>query len=213
MRIQEYEYETVSNAGGMITVFAAVIFSAAVLFGGVKPITLSGVGMPASISIEYSTELNTTQAAMPQKTVQKQEYIEEETVNEKVTEETAAEEFSPQKESQQQYAGQIQEGFGEESVDLSANDEFLSYFLRLVQSSLHYPKNARKAGISGIVEIKIVFSASGEIKNASVAGNKHHKILSEAALKTVEKVKKDWHPILNPRREQAVIIPVSFELK
>ncbi|MDR2426801.1 MAG: energy transducer TonB [Endomicrobium sp.] len=200
------QYETISNTGGVFTVIALLLFSMVVLQGE-KPIVLSGTGTTVSMSIEYAQELT-----LNSETTKEQEDVKEEVISQKaykdLTENSAVDKQTPQKNVQENPNDAAQEGF-----DLSKNDEFLNYFLHLIQSSLYYPKNARKAGISGIVEIKVVFSASGEIKSASISGKNHHKILGEASLKTVERVKRDWQPILKPRREQSVIIPVSFELK
>jgi TonB family protein len=175
---------------------------------GEKPIILSGAGATAYMSIEYALE-----SASSDEIAKEPEAVKEEEIISQKVRRHETEKSLPQKETAQKKVIGNPGNAEESGWDLSKNDEFLNYFLRLVQSSLYYPKNARKAGISGIVEIKVIFSDSGEIRGASIAKKNHHKILGDAALKTVERVKRDWHPILKPRREQSVIIPVSFELK
>jgi TonB family protein len=213
MNFPSDKYEAVSNAASFVAVAAAAIVCLAALIGAKAAIISSAD--PLAISIEYSDFF---EKAAPQEVIE--EVLDEEAIDEQIIKkevkrkEVKKREKVPEKNvsDEPSLAAQQPALSNVHAVNLSENQEFMNHFLRLVQKSLYYPKTARKAGISGIVEIKVTFSASGEIKNVGAAGRKYPKILGEAALKTMERVKKDWRPLLNPHKEQSVIIPVSFEL-
>lgn len=93
-------------------------------------------------------------------------------------------------------------------------DKFLSAFLYKVKQELYYPKAAQRGNISGTVKVSIVFDANGHILSYKLAGGgNYHKLLGEAALKTIEQVKSVWKPPLAPGHQQTIVVPVVFELK
>lgn len=96
----------------------------------------------------------------------------------------------------------------------SEYDKFLSAFLYKVRQELYYPKAAQRGNISGTVKVGVVFNANGHILSYKLADNgNYHKLLGEAALKTIEQVKLVWKPPLTPGHQQAIVVPVVFELK
>ena len=93
-------------------------------------------------------------------------------------------------------------------------DKFLSSFLYKVKQELYYPKAAQRGNISGTVKVSIVFDANGNILSYKLAGGgNYHKLLGEAALKTIEQVKSVWKPPIAPGHQQTIVVPVVFELK
>lgn len=92
-------------------------------------------------------------------------------------------------------------------------DKFLSAFLYKVKQELYYPKAAQRGNISGTVKVSITFNASGNVVSYKLAGGDYHKLLGEAALKTIEQVKAVWKPPIAPGHQQTIVVPVVFELK
>lgn len=93
-------------------------------------------------------------------------------------------------------------------------DKFLSAFLYKVKQELYYPKAAQRGNLSGTVKVGIVFDAGGQIVSYKLADSGNcHKLLGEAALKTIEQVKAGWKPPLAPGHQQTIVVPVVFELK
>lgn len=92
-------------------------------------------------------------------------------------------------------------------------DKFLSAFLQKVRQELYYPKAAQRANLSGTMKVYIVFDANGNISSYKLASSNNHKLLGEAALKTIEVVKASWRPPLAPGHQQTIVMPVVFELK
>lgn len=93
-------------------------------------------------------------------------------------------------------------------------DKFLSAFLYKIKQELYYPKAAQRGNISGTVKVSITFDAGGNIASYKLAGGgNYHKLLGEAALKTIEQVKSVWKPPLAPGHQQTIVVPVVFELK
>jgi TonB family protein len=215
------KYEAVSNISGIITVSMVVLLLAARLWSQ-KPLVIDGF-MQTSVSLEYTeyaaaahSELQAETAEVPsvREEAAAEETAEEIIADEEKPEETksAANSAAPSAESAGG-AGAAAAPFSGPQGEPSENAEFINSFLRLVQSKLYYPKHARNAGITGTVEIKVTFSADGEITDCSVADGKYHKALAGASLKTMEQVKKSWQPMPGFSKEQTIIIPVRFELK
>lgn len=93
-------------------------------------------------------------------------------------------------------------------------DRFLSAFITSVRQKLYYPKAAQKTNLTGMVKVSIVFDANGHILSYQLApGVAGHKLLTEAALKTIGLVKAGWKPPLAPGYRQTIVVPVVFELK
>jgi TonB family protein len=225
------KYESISNISAYAVVFIILLLSCFALFSD-NTIRISGYGNP--ISLQYlddggsaGVENFQEELELSEKTgddvllasedkkpvVKKPEPVEKKKLPQPVKTPLNAENLTAAGTIAGDDNGEENGYLGGAGENLSDNPEFINHFLRLVQSSLYYPRHAVNAGITGTVEIKVVFSSSGEIKSASIAGKKYNKMLGEAALKTMERVKKEWTPFLRPGREQAVIIPVSFELK
>jgi TonB family protein len=91
-------------------------------------------------------------------------------------------------------------------------NSFIGEFRAVIQETLYYPKNARRAGITGEVKVRVVFSADGYVLSYELLEGKYHKSLGNAALTTLEDVRAKWKPPLEPGSEQAVIIPIIFEI-
>lgn len=216
MNVWMDKYESVSNAGSLIAVALVAAVALVLLLNDRNVPVISGI-TPSVIVIEYSEFFEkASPSAQTAEEVFAEEIIPDPVVKKNIEQKEVKKQTKVSEEkavSSEQQANSSPIVSDIKAVDLSAHEEFLSYFLGLVQKSLYYPRNARKAGITGIVEIKVTFTASGEIKNFALNGKKHSALLGDAALKTMEQVRKDWRPLLNPQKEQSVIIPVSFELK
>ncbi len=76
-----------------------------------------------------------------------------------------------------------------------------------------YPELARKRGQEGIARVRCEINAAGIVTNASLAQSSGHRLLDEAALKTVRKWR--FKPALSNGQAVAgnVIVPVEFRLK
>ncbi|MDR1941157.1 MAG: TonB family protein [Endomicrobium sp.] len=215
MRLWPNNYETISNAAS-ISVIIAISLLFAIASVGEKTIAVSGV-MPFAVSVEYallqadfsqasSISESDAEGILPQikKTIQPKPQKKEKISDDmQETEKTVSDD-----EAQNAQYSPLPYGQSASQSD----DEFLQLFLQTVQALLYYPKHAQKAGITGIVEIKVSFSDSGEIESAQLAGKNHNKILGGGAMKTMERVKNKWRPVLKPQKKQTVIIPVSFKL-
>lgn len=223
--IRRDRYEAVSNISAMAAVAAGAALSALVFLNH-KPLA-ANTELSSVISIEYA-EFSENILPSPEiscgktfaREIEPEPALQEETVNEEIkkTEKISEEKISgaPSFKAPDEASSGVCSSAA--AADLSGNAEFLNYFLGLVQQSLYYPKSARKAGITGKVEIKVTFGASGEIKSAVVTETKHSEILGKAAIKTMERVSREWRPdefshFLKPHKEQSVIIPISFELQ
>ena len=90
------------------------------------------------------------------------------------------------------------------------SDQFINNFLTLVEKNKYYPKNARRAGLTGTVKVKITFDANGKITSAKLAPGNYHQTLGEAALATIEKAKRHWNPAGGG--PQSLTIPINFKL-
>lgn len=76
-----------------------------------------------------------------------------------------------------------------------------------------YPELARKRGQEGIARVRCQVNAAGIVTNATLAQSSGHRLLDEAALKTVRKWR--FKPALSNGQAVAgnVIVPVEFRLK
>lgn len=102
---------------------------------------------------------------------------------------------------------------GEPAMSQGDYDRFLSAFLAQIRQQLVYPKAAQRAGIEGTVKVSINFDAGGNVTSYRILSGSHHKMLGEAAEKTIAQVKAVWRPPLAPGKTQTIVVPVVFELK
>jgi TonB family protein len=214
IRISQEKHEAFSDfcaAAALSVITLALIFALQN-----KEALTAGLRASSEILIEYSA-----QSEMSEESMESEISFSEESIPEPV--EVKREPLKPKPEKQKKekeessLSASEKQVLGDSAVSGVENsqselDEFINSFLLLVQKHLYYPKNARKAGISGTVEIKIFFDAGGEIENFEIAGGNRRKILAEAALKTLETVKSDWRP-QGLVKKQAIVVPVYFELK
>ncbi len=79
---------------------------------------------------------------------------------------------------------------------------------QLIKENLYYPRRARKRGIEGKVNIKFTLLKDAGIKNIQVL-NSSHKILSRAAVKTIEELSQKFP---KPQEDLVLTIPIVYSL-
>ncbi|UQZ88036.1 hypothetical protein C4J81_01905 [Deltaproteobacteria bacterium Smac51] len=92
-----------------------------------------------------------------------------------------------------------------------AQDKFASDFVKAVEKNKFYPKEARKAGLTGTVKVKVTFDGQGFIRSASLLPGSYPAELGEAAMATIEKVKKRWAP--KNGGPSSLTVPIGFRLR
>ena len=65
--------------------------------------------------------------------------------------------------------------------------EFNTDLLRMVYGSVHYPKAAVRRGLQGTLELDLVLTEDGALRDVIIARSSGHKILDQAALKAAER--------------------------
>lgn len=101
----------------------------------------------------------------------------------------------------------------EAGMSPSDYDRFLSDFLAQIRQELVYPKAAQRANIEGSVKVSIDFNSQGQVTGYRLLSGSYHKMLGEAAEKTIVQVQKSWKPPIIPGKAQTIVVPVVFELK
>ncbi|MDR1049923.1 MAG: TonB family protein [Deltaproteobacteria bacterium] len=89
--------------------------------------------------------------------------------------------------------------------------KFVREFLRLVEKSKFYPNEARRAGLTGTVKVRVGFDGGGNISGVSLVQGDHDPVLGQAALTTMERVRSRYSP--KEGSPDSVVVPIVFQLK
>ncbi len=98
--------------------------------------------------------------------------------------------------------------------DLGA--EYAPYLAGLrhrIQSSLRYPRAARRRGLEGTVHVEVVITAAGAVGTVAIVRSSSHALLDEAAIEAVRRVPAQPFPRDLPPRTLRVRVPVVFQLQ
>lgn len=93
-----------------------------------------------------------------------------------------------------------------EQAYMNAN---IRIIVKLLQENLYYPRSARKRGMQGEVLVKFRLSKEGNVISSEVLSSEH-KILSRAALETIESLSGKFP---KPKEELLLSVPISYSLK
>jgi len=88
-------------------------------------------------------------------------------------------------------------------------DENILKIRELISDNLYYPRSARKRGIVGEVIVKFTLLKNAEVDEVSIVSS-HSKILSRAAIRTIEELSKEFP---KPRTILILHVPISYTLK
>lgn len=92
----------------------------------------------------------------------------------------------------------------------SAVNSFIAQFRITVEKNKYYPKSARRAGITGIVKIRVTFNTQGYIAGAHLVPGDYPAELGQGALTTIERVKDKWKP--HGPGPSSLVIPLIYHL-
>ena len=84
----------------------------------------------------------------------------------------------------------------------------IAEIIKLLQDNLYYPRIARKKSITGKVMVKFTISLNAEVSNINIL-NYEHKILSRAAIKTIENLSGKFP---KPKEELSLQVPINYIL-
>ncbi len=90
-------------------------------------------------------------------------------------------------------------------------DEVLARIMAAINKHKVYPRNARRAGITGTVRVKIFITAQGTIKEYKVQG-KSHRLLQKAVKQTMGKVMRMKFGKKDLSQGISVVVPIEFIL-
>ena len=90
---------------------------------------------------------------------------------------------------------------------------YLQSLRQRIQESLRYPWAARRRGITGTVELEIAIADDGSVREVSVVRSSASRLLDEAAVDSVRRVRGVTPPRDLAPRELRVRVPVVFELR
>ncbi len=88
-------------------------------------------------------------------------------------------------------------------------NEHIQKISQLLRDNLYYPRSARKRGITDNFVVKIKLLTSGIIDSIEVIDAKH-KILSRAAVKTIENIADE---LPKPSQELIIHVPINYTLR
>lgn len=101
----------------------------------------------------------------------------------------------------------------QEEMDAKLEKEYVNLNIKkireLISENLYYPRSARKRKITGDVVVMFKLSKNADISSITIIKSQH-KILSRAAIKTIENISSDFP---KPDRELTLHVPISFSLK
>ena len=88
-------------------------------------------------------------------------------------------------------------------------DVNLAKISELLSDNLYYPRRARKKRVEGIVVVRFKLFTNAQVDSVSIVSSKH-KILSRAAIKTIENLSGKFP---KPKEELILQIPIKYSLK
>lgn len=94
--------------------------------------------------------------------------------------------------------------------------EYAGYYAllrRRLQEALRYPPAARRSGVSGTVELRVVITPDGTVSSVTVAKSSSHRILDEAALEAARRLPRIPFPDGLTPREVDATLPIVFNLR
>ncbi|MDF1875530.1 TonB family protein [Sulfurimonas sp. SAG-AH-194-I05] len=104
------------------------------------------------------------------------------------------------KKSHKQYKKRIQKDYLNEHVQA---------ITQLLKENLYYPRVARKRGVVGEVLIRFTLATDATVHSITVVSSEH-KILSRAAIQTIENVAQDFP---QPQEELILTLPIEYRLR
>lgn len=80
-------------------------------------------------------------------------------------------------------------------------------------SAIKYPKSAVRKSLVGDVYVKFIIDKEGKVTDVSIARTSGHKIIDDAAVKHISKMK-DWAPGTQEGKQVSVeyVIPLKFNI-
>ncbi|MDR1486963.1 MAG: TonB family protein [Deltaproteobacteria bacterium] len=97
------------------------------------------------------------------------------------------------------------------TVSASQQEAFISAFVKTVEKNKFYPNEARNKGLTGQVKIRVTFDGQGLISSIELVDGDYPVVLGQAALKTMQTVKKRWQAKLGA--PNSLVVPISFKLR
>ena len=100
----------------------------------------------------------------------------------------------------------------ERTPDASEQEAFVARLMAEVERNKYYPLAAKRAGISGVVQLRVRIDTSGNIRHVELVTSPNA-TLGDAALATLEKVKGGWSGDGWRGPAFTVQIPMRFEVR
>jgi protein TonB len=102
----------------------------------------------------------------------------------------------------------------DESITTTKNKEFVTTNFGIIRDkvlkNLIYPKMAKRMGHVGTVEATLVISKEGRLLKYYITRSSGSKLLDQAAMQALQKIKNDTFP--KPLCRTSVSLPIGFEL-
>lgn len=117
-------------------------------------------------------------------------------------------------------SGEIEAQKGKATAFFSQNGEFLSgdiddsddsdySIASIISRYATYPNEALELGISGKVVVQFTLTPHGQIKDIKIKNSSGHKILDDAAIKTIKEISAKFP---KPSRDTQIIAPISYKV-
>lgn len=91
---------------------------------------------------------------------------------------------------------------------------YYSELNQIMRKERNYPRSARRQGLEGTVLVELIVDARGKLLSASVVRSSGHKVLDQAALTDVKKMKRLPKPPKELKRRQVKLhIPFEYSLQ
>jgi len=88
-------------------------------------------------------------------------------------------------------------------------DKNIQKIRELIKENLYYPRSARKRKITGNVVVKFKLSTNADVSSIVIVDSQH-KILSRAAIKTIENLSSNFP---KPKNDLTLHVPISYSLR
>lgn len=81
----------------------------------------------------------------------------------------------------------------------------------MVMSQVRYPSMAQRMRHEGVVEVTLVISKKGHLKDYYVSKSSKSKLLDDAAMSAVQRIQRSEFP--KPPRQTQVVLPIAFNIR